>query len=125
MMERIEEFTRDGENFIYIDLSGLTTDKELVEVTRVVETVFKKYPLNSVYTITNISNTRFDSEIKDIAVKYMENNKPYVKGGAIIGVDGIKKVLSNEIINNSGREKLLFAFSKEQAVELLMKKETP
>jgi len=118
----IEEFTRDGNSFLYIDFSGTKTNEQLTGTTKAVEEIIKKYPPHSVYTITNCENVRFDSETKEIMTKYMEYNKPYVKSGAVIGLDGIIKVMSNTVLRLSGRENLVFAFTKEQAVELLLKK---
>ena len=120
---RIEEFTRNGKNFIYIDLSDLRTNEEFLEMTRVIEPAVAKYPPLSLYTITNVENVRFDSASKEFVARYMEHNKPYVKHGAVIGIDGIKKVMGNMVLALSGRDNLDFAFTKEQAIELLLKKE--
>ena len=122
-MERIEEFTIDGKNFMYIDLSHLMANDEFVKITEVIEPLISKYPLSSLYTITNIENIRFDSKSKDMIAKYMSNNKPYVKYGAVIGLDGIKKKMVNLVSFMSGRKNLCFAFTKEQAIEMLLKKE--
>jgi len=121
--ERIEEFTREGKNFIYIDLSDLSTNEEFLEMAKVIEPIVAKYPPLSLYTITNIENVRFDTASKEFVARYMEHNKPYVKYGVVIGIDGIKKVMSNMVLALSGRNNLDFTFSKEQAIELLLKKE--
>ncbi|MCL2480588.1 MAG: hypothetical protein FWF38_02640 [Spirochaetaceae bacterium] len=125
MMEqvRIEEFVRDGKSFIYIDFSNLKTNEEFIELLKVIEPAFAKYPKHSLYTITNIENVRIDSESKKIIAQYLEHNKPYVKCGAVIGLDGIKKIIVTTALKLSGRDNIFFAFTKEQAVELLLQKE--
>jgi len=120
---RFEEFAVDGENFIYIDFSGIKSNEEFLEQARMIEPVVAKYPPNSLYTITNVQNTRIDSKSKEYVAKYMEHNKPYVKRGAVIGIDGIIKVLGNAIFSLSRRENLVFAYTKEQAIELLLGRE--
>ena len=120
MESRIEEFTLKGKNFVYIDFSGLSSDKDYIEIINQVEPVIAKYPENSVYTITNVQNLRFDSHTKEIAGKYTKNNKPYVKCGVVIGVDGIKKMMARAVMKLSGRKNLDFAFTKEQAIEWLL-----
>jgi len=120
---RIEEFTQDGKNFMYIDMSGLKTTEEFGALVKVIEPEIAKYPAASLYTITNLENVRFDTEGKELIVKYMEHNKPSVKYGAIIGFDGIKKIMVNMTVEESGREDMIFAFTREQAVELLLRKE--
>ena len=120
-MERVEEFSLDGKIVVYIDFSGLSADKDFLEVIKAAEPVIARHPEDSVYTITNIANLRFDSHTKDIAAVYMEHNKPYVKHGVIIGLDGIKKMMARTVMKLSGRSNMEFAFTKEQAIEWLQK----
>jgi len=122
-MERIEEFTKNGKNFVYIDFSGLAQDQDFSEVIKLAEPAIAKYPEHSVYTITNIANLRFDSHTKELAAIYTEHNKPYVKYGVIIGLDGIKKMMAHAVFKLSGRSNYNFAFSKEGAIEWLLKQE--
>jgi len=122
-MERVEEFTRDEKNFVYIDFSGLTLDSDYLEVVRIAEQTIAKHPLNSVYTITNIANLRFDSHTKEFATQLTRNNKPYVKHGVIIGLDGIKKMMALAVMKTTGRSNFSFAFSKEGAIELLLQQD--
>jgi hypothetical protein len=120
MENRIEEFTREGKNFVYIDFSGLASDVDFIEVIKVAEPAIAKHPENSVYTITNIASLKLDSYSKQIAGKYTENNKKYVKFGVIIGFDGIKKMMVRTVMKLSGRTNMEFAFTKEQAIEFLV-----
>jgi len=122
-MERVEEFSQAGRNFVYIDFSGLSSDTDYRDVIKAAEPVIAKYPENSVYTITNIANLRFDTHTKEIAAKYTEHNKPYVKYGVIIGLDGIKKMMANAVMKLSGRANLYFAFSREGAIEWLLQQD--
>jgi len=122
-MDRIEEFTLDGKNFMYIDFSGLKTSADFLALTNVVMAAIKKYPHHSLNTITNIENMRIDSDSKGIMTEYMAHNKPFVKFGVITGMDGIKKVMANSVFKAVGRTNMSFAFSREQAIEMLLKKE--
>jgi hypothetical protein len=119
---RLEEFTRDGKNFIYIDLSDIKKNEEFQEMFEIIKPIIEKYPEHSLYTITNIENIRYDSESKKLMVDYLEHNKPFVKFGAVIGLDGINKLMVTMSLKLSGRNDLVFAFTREQAVELLLKK---
>ena len=122
-MERkyTEEFIRDGKNFIYIDLSGIKSNEEFNERILLIEPEISKHAEHSLYTITNVENIRFDSESKKIVARYMTRNKPYVKFGAVIGIDGIKKIMINAIFTLSGRNNMQFFLTKEQAIEWLLK----
>lgn len=123
-MGSFEEFSCDGKNFMYIDFSGLKTNEEFLAVTEEIEPAVAKYPKHSLYTITNIADIRFDTRSKEIVAQYMEKNKPYVKYGAVIGIDGIKKIMLKTIFQMSGRQNLIYAFTKEKAIELLLQQET-
>ena len=122
-MARVEEFMEGGKNFVSIDLSGLSSDEDFLKVIAVAEPVIAKYPEQTVYTITNIANLRFDSHTKEIATRYMEHNKPYVKYGVIIGLDGIKKMMARAVMQLSGRTNMNFAFTREQGIEWLLKQD--
>ena len=119
-MERIREFTHSDKNFISIDFSGIHLINGFCGIIEQVELIIKKYPKKSVYTITNINNTTFDSKIIAIFVDYLNFNKPYVIKGAIIGIDGIKKIMATNAMELSQRSNLLFCFSEEEAVNLLL-----
>ena len=118
-----EEFVLNDRNFVYIDLSNVKSNDEVIERIKVIKPVIAKHPENSLYTITNVENIRFDTKSKEIVAEYMTHNKPYVRFGTVIGIDGIKKIMINAIFALSGRSNMHFAFTKEQAIEWLLKQE--
>jgi hypothetical protein len=118
---RIEEFTQDEKNFIYLDLSGFETNDEYKEFVETAKTCISKYAKNSLYTITNIKDVNFDSETKKVIAEWMNYNRPYVKFGAVIGFDGIKRMMVNSIFKLSSRKNMAFVSTKEEAVEWLLK----
>ena len=122
MTERIEEFTIDGKNFMYVDVSNIKQNSGFVDVVERVKPLIRQYPEKSVYMILNIANIRFDTETKKIAEEGLTHNGPYVKYGTIIGVDGIKKIMFSAVLKISGRDMSIF-FSKEQAIAWLLKQE--
>ena len=117
MTERIEEFTHDGRQFLYFDLSHLKNNDEYMQLIEAAKPLVSKHARNSVYTITNVEGLRFDTETKKIVAKWIEHNKPYVIHGAVIGVDGIKKIIIASITAITGRKNLTFAANKEHAIE--------
>ena len=122
-MERVQEFSQDGKIFVSIDFSGLSADEDFFKVIELAVPMIAKHPEKSVYTITNIDNLRFDTHTKEIAVNFMEQNKPYVKCGVITGLDGIKKMMARTVMMKSGRTNMYFTFSEEQAIEWLLRQE--
>ena len=122
-MERIDEFTVDGKNFMYIDLSHIKKNDIFLEVSSAATQSAAKYPEKSVYTIINIEGTMFDTDTKIIAAQCFEQNTPFVKYGAVIGLDGIKKIMLNAAFKISGRNNMHFCLNKEHAIEWLLQQE--
>ena len=120
-MERIEEFGHEGKNFVYLDFSGLRSGEEFTNLLEQAKPVISRYPEQSLYIITNIDNVRIDSGARELLIEYLTYNKPFIKYSAIIGVDGIKKMMIQSAMKQSGRDNVLFAFSKEKAIELVLK----
>ena len=123
MMERFEEYILDGKNFLYIDLAALKTAREYKEIAEAIKTIVGKYPEKSLRTITNLGDAGFDSDFKAYLVDVIAHNKPYVAHGAMIGFDGIKKMIINSICKMAGRKNMHFAFSREKAAEWLLKQD--
>ena len=49
MMERIEELTLEGKNIVTLDVSGLSTTRELMKIAETFKAVIAKYPENSLF----------------------------------------------------------------------------
>ena len=122
-MGRVEEFTQNEKHFVYIDLSGIKTDSDFIEVINSSKPVIASSPEHSLFTITNIAGIRVDTNSKGIIAKYLEHNRPYVKCGAVFGTDGIKNMLLKTVMKLSGRSNIQFCFSKEQAIKWLLQQE--
>ena len=122
-MEHVEEFTLEGKNVVYIDFSNAVSENDFNEVIEQAKQVISKHAEKSVCTVTNMENVRFDSNIKDIFIKYVESNKPYVKYGVAIGMDGIKKKMIEGILKLGGRPNFYFCFTKEEGLKWLQQQE--
>jgi len=120
-MNRIEEFTRDGKNIIYIDFSGFTTDKEFTDFIASAKIVVKKYSPGSLYTITNITDAKISANTHDIMSDWITHNKPYVKFGAVYGADSTSKIIGKTASIVSQRSNLAYLSSKEEALDYLSK----
>jgi len=118
-MERIDEFRLDGNNFIYIDASNIRKNDDFIDLADSIKKIIAKYPDKSVYTIINIDGITFDTDTKQIFAECFEHHKQYVKYGAVIGLDGIKKIMFNGVVKCSGRENMHVCLSKEQAIAWL------
>jgi len=118
-----EDFSVEGKDIIYIDFSTAKTDEDYSTAFGEVGSAIASHPKGSVYTITNMAGTRIDTLSKDNFIKYAEHNKPYVKRGVLIGLDGVTKMIVGNIIDKAGRDDFHIAFSKEKAIEWILQQD--
>jgi hypothetical protein len=63
----------------------------------------------------------FNNEIKELFQNFIKGNKPYVKAGAVIGLNGLQQIIYNGLMKLTGREIKSFA-SFESAKDWLVGK---
>lgn len=109
-MERINHITHKGRQIMYTDFSGLSVrDKELIfAIIEEAQNQVKTKSLNSLYMLTNVSGTSFDSDITNAFKQYAAHNKPYVKETVLVGVSGLQKVILKSVEVFTGRKFNLF-----------------
>jgi hypothetical protein len=120
METRIEQFEREGKKFIYYDLSYLKNNTQFREFIAYAKGVIQGYPKdNSLFSITNIEGVIYDSETKTIIAEWMDFNRPHIRQGAVVGLDGIKRIMVNSILKMSGRNNMRFFRTRDEAVKWL------
>jgi hypothetical protein len=120
MENRIEQFEYEGKKFIYYDLSNFKNNGQFREFIAYAEQVIQQYPGdNSLFSITNIEGVLYDSETKTIVAEWMDFNRPHIRQGAVIGLDGIKRIMVNSILKMSGRSNMKFFRTRDEAVKWL------
>lgn len=102
MQERVKFITHDGKEILAIDLSHAS----LAEVLAVVEYgrgIIAARPRNSLRTLTNVKGIRYRREMSEVLRDFALHNKPYVRAGAVVGLDGLKTIMFNFINRVTGR----------------------
>jgi len=123
LMSRINEFEINGKTFLYLDLSDLNRIEDFAWTLDEFIDRISQYPEKSVHMISNVERLRFDSETKAFLKDFVLNSRPYVRHRVVIGFDGIKNIVANSICKKVGRAPVEYAFSKEKAIEWLLKQE--
>jgi hypothetical protein len=59
---------------------------------------------NSVLTLTDVTNMRFDDRVTQQMKEFTTHNKPYVRAAAVVGVEGVKKIILNAVMLFSKRK---------------------
>jgi hypothetical protein len=121
MKDRIETFECGGKQFIYYDVSHFRSNAEFSWFIELAKNFISQFPQEAVFfSITNIEGVTYDSETKKIVAEWMDFNKPFVKYGAVIGLDGIKKIMVNSILKVSGRSNMKFFHVRQEAIDWLL-----
>ncbi|HEY3452950.1 MAG TPA: hypothetical protein VGK67_41795 [Myxococcales bacterium] len=102
-MGRVNFIDHKGRKILVIDLSNLKAEQAVTE-SQEAQRIIATQPLNSLLTLTNISNSEFTSNVTGAMKKYTAHNKPYVKAAAIVGADGLRKALVYVVAAFSGRD---------------------
>lgn len=105
-MQNPQFIKHNGRRILYIDFSNATLDQK--EELRLVILASRKaisiHPPNSLLILTNVHNTKYDTEIAQVMKEYVAHNKPFVKKSAIVGLSGLQIVLYNTIMRFTGRQ---------------------
>jgi hypothetical protein len=81
---------------------------EILKVVEAAKEMIRGNPPNSALTLTNFDGMFFNKEILDLMIRYVAENKPYVKASAIVGAGGLRKIAVNSAEKFSMRDLQLF-----------------
>jgi len=120
-MPRTQQITYKGKVIHHIDFSNLSQISEIKGVVSESAGYIRSQPKGSVLTLTIITGMHFSNEIKEIFNDFIKGNKPYVRGGAVVGLSGLQQIVYNGLMRITGREIKSFSRdtdAKEWLVEL-------
>lgn len=103
-MKRSFYIESQGVNIFYIDFSGLQTENEVIEVLVESKIEIRSHPIKSMINLANITGMHFNNSIKELFFEFVKGNANYVLHSAIVGVDGIRRIVFNGIMKLSGRD---------------------
>ena len=104
-------------NLLYYDFSGLNIG-EARQLCEYAKELIQKMPLNSVLTMVNAAEVQYDDEFTALSKELAAYNKPYVQAGAVIGVEGWRKLVFWATTKLTGRDNLkLFGATEVEAAK--------
>jgi len=102
-MERIKFIRHNGKGIIYLDYSSCDVG-EMLKAIEAGRKIIALRPGNSLLTLTDVTNARFNAEVSDKMKEYAAHNKPYVKASAVVGITGLKKIILDAVMLFSKRK---------------------
>ena len=96
------EYDYNGRKIIFLDLNGVPPEgiKSRVELAKTL--IFASQP-NSVLLLTDFRDMRYDRERTEYAKQVSKDIKPFVKKSALLGIEGLKKIIMQSLMVFSGR----------------------
>jgi hypothetical protein len=101
-MGKVDFISHKGKKMMYIDASACKA-VELTTICEQAKKVIGSEPHGSVLILTNVTNTEISKETSAIIKDLTTFNKPFVKASAVVGVEGLKKIIYNAVMTFSGR----------------------
>jgi len=118
-MKSCEWIQHKGKNILYMKIASETAE-ELKERLESIKPVVVKEPPKSILCIADVINGKFNPEMTQMLKDFTKHNEPYIKMTALIGVEGLKKVIYSGVLLFTGRKNLILKDTKEQAMDWLV-----
>ena len=95
---RIRFVLHKTRRILLLDFTGLANMEDALEVIAFARQTVAGQPLNSLYTLSDITDSRYDRDVTAALQDLAKHNKPYVIAGAAVGVSGLQKVVFRSIL---------------------------
>jgi hypothetical protein len=118
-MRNPEIIRHKGKEILYLNFTNMRDKAEIIALENKGAEYIRSCPKNSVLTLTNMDGMFFNNEIKDYFQEVVRGNGPYVKAGAVIGLNGLISIMYNAFLKFTGRSIRSFR-SKEEALDYLI-----
>lgn len=109
-----------GKKIILIDLNGVQPDgiKSRVDFAKRIIFISEQ---NSVLLLTDFRDMKYDRERTDYAIQVSKDIKPFIKKSALLGVDGMKKIVFNSMLFITKRKNMRPFSDAQEALEWLVR----
>jgi hypothetical protein len=117
-MSRVQIVPHKSKQIVYLDFTGCKV-ADLLPIIEEAKRVIASQPKESALILTNVTDTEISKDTSALMKDFTTHNKPYVKASAVIGVEGLKKIIYNAVQAVSGRHISSFS-TLEQAKDWLV-----
>ena len=118
-MARAKWISHKGKRVLWIDFSK-TDDNGVIKAIAEAKPIIIREPNNSILCIVDATGTKVTRTISAEIKEFTMHNKPFMKMTAVIGIDGIQKVVLTLAIIFTNRKNLIAKNTKDEALEWLI-----
>jgi hypothetical protein len=102
-LARVRFIEQRGKRILLIDFSGLQATEEILAEVENARAVVAAQPPASLLTLTHVKGARYTPPVMEALKKLAADNKPYVRAAAVVGMEGLHRVLYRAVILFSRR----------------------
>lgn len=117
--KRIRFILHKQRRILLFDFTHLADTRDALEVIVFAKKIVAQQSEYSIYTLSDITDSRYDREVTAALQELAKHNKPYVIAGAAVGVSGLQKVVFRSILAFSGRKNIQLFDSRDEALDWL------
>ncbi len=101
--ERVRFLEHRGKRILLIDFSQLKETEEILAVVEAARVVVAEQPPASLRTLTSVRGARYTPPVMDAIKALTVHNRPYVTAAAVVGMEGMHRVLFRAVLLFSRR----------------------
>jgi hypothetical protein len=95
-MERVKFIIHKWRQILLLDISHCSLD-EVIKIIDEAMGVIRSQPESSLLVLTNVTGAGYDLRVIEKLKESAGGNKPYVRASAVVGLDGLQKVVYNAV----------------------------
>ena len=105
--ERVKFIQHKWRQLLLLDFSCCSVHEAITTINDAEKTI-RAQPQSSVLILTDVTDARYNLEVIEKLKQFADGNTPYVKASAVVGLDGLKKIVYNAVVMFTGRRLPVF-----------------
>lgn len=119
-MKRTRFIDHQGIEILLIDFSGIEEPQPALDAIAEAKEFIRKQPRQSLLTLTNVRGSKFNHEVAQAVWDLVKHDKPYVRAGAVVGLEEGRQQKLYDLITHMTRRKLELFDEMEEAKNWLV-----
>ena len=103
MTPRVKFIEHQEHPVLYIDMENADVN-DMFEVAKQTKEIVRSQPKKSILTLSNVKDCQWNDEVLKALKELVKNDKPYVKAAAVVGANGLRKLILYSLIRFSNRK---------------------
>ncbi len=108
----MEWITHKGKRILYIDYGGLSQEEELKQIDEATKTLVETNDKNNL-TLSDLSRALITQEFVTMSKEKGKISRNFTKKAAVVGVEGVRKILLRAVNTVSGNPRVPFSTVEE------------